>query len=331
MSELRQNPATHEWVIIAAERAKRPEDFLPSDESAVRPVNHSPSCPFCPGNERMTPPEISSNLDAGGKWTLRVVPNKFAALSPEGNAEREKDNDFFRSMAGLGKHEVIIETPDHWKSLGKASDSKALEIVRAYHERFLALSSDRRFKLVKIFRNSGARAGTSLAHPHSQIVATPVVPLHIRHRIEAATRYYDDHGHCVFCRMIEMEIREKARVIEEKDGFLAISPFAARVPFEIWIIPLKHRSTFGELSKTGQRGLAKVLNRVLARMIERLGDPAYNLIVRTAPSGEEGEEYYHWHLQIIPRLTTSAGFELATGVYINTVLPEDAANYLRGD
>ncbi|MCK4235553.1 MAG: HIT domain-containing protein, partial [Candidatus Krumholzibacteria bacterium] len=154
-------------------------------------------------------------------------------------------------------------------------------------------------------------------------------PLHIRHRLEAATRFYDDHGQCVFCRIIEMESKEKERVVMEEDGFLVIEPFASRVPFETWILPREHRATFGEISDSELKGFARVLNRFLEKLIRGLNNPAFNLVLRTAPSGDEGEEYYHWHIQVIPRLTTPAGFELGTGVYINTTFPEGTAGYLR--
>ena len=331
MPEIRQNPATKEWVIIATERAKRPEDFVKKDAGAKKLPKHDEKCPFCTGNEKLTPPEIMSyrSKNKNGGWSLRVVPNKYAALIPEGEPIREEDSDFFRSMDGVGQHEVVIETPVHNDSFGKYSDKKALEIVTASRERYNNLLEDERFKLVKIFRNNGAAAGTSLEHPHSQIVATPVVPLHIRHRLEAATRYYDDHGVCVFCRMIEMEIKEKARVVLDEDRFIVIEPFASRVPFETWILPKEHRATFGEVINSELKDFARVLNRITEKLYRGLDNPAYNLVIRTAPSGEEGEEYYHWHVQVIPRLTTPAGFELGTGVYINTTLPETTAAFLR--
>ena len=329
MPEIRQNPATKEWVIIATERAKRPEDFAKPENTEEDLPAFLDTCPFCPGSEDKTPPEIMSYRDGDGKWTLRVIPNKFPALVPKGETAREEDFDFFRSMDGVGQHEVIVETPKHNETFGTIDDAKALEIVRAYRERYLALSTDKRFKLVKIFRNQGKAAGTSLEHPHSQIVATPIVPLHIRHRLEEATRYYDDHGQCVFCRMIEMERKEGKRVVLEEDGFVVIHPFAARVPFETWILPTEHRATFGEVSMAELEGFARALNRTLGRLVQVLRRPAYNLVVRTAPNGEEGEEYYHWHVQIIPRLTTPAGFELGTGVYINTTLPEITAAFIR--
>ena len=328
MPEIRQNPATKEWVIIATERAKRPEDFV-SGEKKKRLPRRSRNCPFCPGNEDQTPKEIYSNRDSSGKWSLRVVPNKFPALIPEGTPVREEEGNFFRKMPGIGEHEVIIETPSHNDTMGTYDEEKLFEIVAAYHLRYRKLSEDSRFKLIKIFRNQGAAAGTSLEHPHSQIVATPVVPIHIRHLLEEATRFFDDHGECVFCRMIEMELKEKVRVVLQEHGFLVVEPFASRVPFETWIIPLQHHATFGEVDAMELKGFAGVLGDVMRRFRTMLNEPAYNMVIRTAPIGEEGEDYYHWHAQIIPRLTTPAGFELGTGVYINTNLPEESAAFLR--
>lgn len=328
MSEIRQSPATKEWVIVATERAKRPEDFAKA-APAPRAPRFSPACPFCPGNEKLTPPEIASNRDEQGSWTLRVVPNRFPALLPTEDSNREESCELFRKIPGLGQHEVIIETPVHNEPLGRSGDEKALEIVSMYRDRYRSLREDARFKLITIFRNYGVSAGTSLEHPHSQLVATPVVPLHIRHRLEEATRFYDDTGSCVFCRIIEAEKKERERVVMERDGFIVIEPFASRSPFETWILPLAHRSTFGEATSEEIAGFARVLNRVLSRLATGLQDPAYNMVVQTAPVHEEGEDYYHWHVKIFPRVTTPAGFELGTGVYINTVLPESAARYLR--
>jgi UDPglucose--hexose-1-phosphate uridylyltransferase len=328
MPEIRQNPATKEWVIVAVERAKRPEDFI-KPKPAHETVPFAETCPFCPGHEEMTPPEIVSNRDDTGAWSVRVVPNRFPALVPEGDSVREENLDFFRRMPGLGQHEVIIETPLHDASYGRVTDEKAFEIVSMYQKRYRCLREDKRFKLITIFRNYGREAGTSLEHPHSQIVATPVVPLHMRHRLEEATRFYDDNGTCLFCRIIDMEKKEKARVVMERDGFLVVEPFASRSPFETWILPLEHRSSFGETTMAELTGFARVLNRVLAKFITGLHDPAFNMVVQTAPTNEEDEDYYHWHVKIFPRMTTPAGFELGTGVYINTVLPESAAQYLR--
>ncbi|OQX84536.1 MAG: galactose-1-phosphate uridylyltransferase, partial [Candidatus Latescibacteria bacterium 4484_7] len=253
MPEIRQDPATKEWVIIATDRAKRPEDFARTEKKKKLP-RHSSRCPFCPGNESKTPGEIYSNRDGNGNWTLRVVPNKFPALVSDGSPLREEKLDFFRRVSGIGDHEVIIESPYHNDSFGEIDDDKAFEIVAAYHLRYRELSRDKRLKLVKIFRNHGVEAGTSLEHPHSQIVATPVVPLHIRHQLEEATRFYDNHGECVFCRLIDMELKVKSRVVTKEHGFLVIEPFASRMPFETWVIPLEHHATFGEIDAMELKG-----------------------------------------------------------------------------
>jgi UDPglucose--hexose-1-phosphate uridylyltransferase len=328
VAEIRQNPVTKEWVIIATERVKRPKDFA-LDESEEALPRHDENCPFCPGNEDKTPPEIFSNKGKDGKWVLRVIPNKFPVLKPDGQIDREETSNFFRRMDGLGRHEVIIESPFHDATLGRFSLKETLEIVEAYKRRYCDLITDNRVKLVTIFRNNGKRAGTSLEHPHSQIVALPVVPVHVRNRLESAMRYYDDHGHCVFCRMLEMELKSKKRLVLKNDDFIAFEPFASRVPFETWIVPLKHQATFGEISKKEMKGLARILKSLFEKFVRGLHNPAYNLIVRTAPTGDEGKEYYHWHIQVIPRTTTSAGFELGTGVYINVSLPESSAEFLR--
>lgn len=333
MPELRQDPATREWVVVATERARRPEDFSRGDAREQLPA-YVADCPFCPGNESMTPPELWANRDGWGQpdgpgWTVRVVPNKFAALVPSANLEREEEHGFFRSMEGFGAHEVVIEGPAHNGDLCEQSDEKVEEIVEACRTRYLALEKDKRYRLVTIFRNRGREAGTSLEHPHSQILATPIVPLHIRQRLEEATRYYDNHGRCVFCEMIDWEREDAERMISDEDGFAVFAPFGARVPFELYIMPHVHRSTFGEITDLEATAFARVLRRTLGRLNRAIGNPPYNLVVRTAPFADRGEDFYHWHCKIVPRLTTAAGFELGTGVYINVSLPEETAAYLR--
>jgi len=333
MPELRQDPATREWVIIATDRAKRPEDFASKEQAPALPV-HKDDCPFCAGNESMTPPEIWALRPGGGEtggagWTVRVVPNKFSALSPDARLQREEEAGFFRSMDGFGSHEVVIEGSAHNVDFCAQPEAKAEEIVRAWWVRYLELEKDRRFRFVMIFRNRGREAGTSLEHPHSQILAVPLVPQHIRQRLEEATRYYDNHGRCVFCEMLEREREDGTRVVTEEDGFLVFEPFGARVPFETYILPETHRATFGEITEDEARRFARVLRRTLRRLNEAVRKLPYNLVIRTAPFTDRGEEFYHWHAKIVPRLTTAAGFELGTGVYINTSVPEQAAAFLR--
>lgn len=332
MSELRQNRATKNWIIIASERARRPDDFRCLDESEPEP-EHDPSCPFCTGNEFMTPPEVmavrpSDSRADGPGWSLRVVPNKFAALEPTGELTRREERDFFRKMDGVGRHEVIIESPVHNETIGTMTQKRVEQILLAYRERYLRISEDGNYQHVTIFRNNGERAGTSLAHPHSQLIATPIVPSQTRQVLEEAMRYYDDRGSCVYCDMITEEVAAKKRIVLQDDDFVVFEPFASRMPFETWIVPRRHNASFGNISATEAKKCARVLRRVLAALHEHLGNPDYNLMICTAPFKDVNESYYHWHVEILPRLTTTAGFELGSGIFINVTLPEQTARYL---
>ena len=332
MSELRQNRATKRWVIVAGERARRPDDFKVKEVSKPLP-EHDPTCPFCTGNEANTPAEVLALREPGSSanapgWQLRVVPNKFAALRPIGDLERREEHDFFRKMDGLGVHEVIIETPVHNESIATMTYRKVEQIVLTYRERYLQLGADSRFQQVTIFRNQGQRAGTSLVHPHSQLIATPIVPSNTRHLLEEATRYYDDRGSCVFCDMIREELKVKKRVVLETRDFVVFEPYASRVPFETWIVPRRHNASFGNISPGEAQKCARVLRRVLGSMHQVLGDFDYNYMICTAPFKDANESYYHWHISILPRLTTQAGFELGSGIYITIAFPEDTARYL---
>jgi UDPglucose--hexose-1-phosphate uridylyltransferase len=332
MPELRQDPATKQWVIIATERAKRPHDFMKIKKPDSLP-DYQPNCPFCPGNESMTPPETtayrSGGLSNGPGWWVRVVPNKFSALVPEGSLSRKEEQAIFRKMDGVGKHEVIIETPQHNLHLPLMEDRQVEEIMLVYRERYLTLREDPRFKLIIIFRNHGSHAGTSLEHPHSQLVAMPIVPLSIRYRFEKAAHHFDDDGTCVYCDVLREGLRERKRLILETDQFATFHPFASRAPFETWIIPKKHHASFGSISVDEAKEFAWVLKRTLFQLYQGLNNPDYNFIIHTAPIKDEHEDYFHWHLQILPRLVTPAGFELGTGMFINTALPEETAAFIR--
>ncbi len=332
MSELRLNRATKEWIILATERAKRPHQFLVKSDREKLP-RYDPHCPFCPGNEKQTPPQIYAlkGNAAGSKkqgWRIRVVTNKYAALRPE-KRTRGIQGEFFKSAPGLGQHEVIIETPRHDRTIATLPLKQVEDICTVYWRRYRALEKDRRFKLIIIFRNHGASAGTSLKHPHSQVIALPLVPTDVRHLLEEAMRYYDDHGCCVFCDMLRQELAAKSRIILSNPAFVAFHPFASRAPFETWIMPRKHNAGFGNVTRGEIKLLASALKKVLAGLHDKLGDPDYNLIIRTAPIKDAQEDYYHWYVQILPRLSIPAGFELGSGIYINTVLPEKTARFMR--
>ena len=332
MPEIRQNPATKDWVIIATERARRPEE-MGAGTCEISPEEKE-KCPFCPGHEAMTPSEIMAYRTYGAKpntsgWWIRITPNKFAALVPEGNEDRLKAGDFFTYMDGVGEHEVIIESPDHDRSIATMDLKQVEEIFQSYRERYFTLSKDPRFEMVILFKNHGAAAGTSLRHPHSQIIATPITPMHIRHRLEEAMRYFDDNGKCVYCEMLKKEKTIGDRMVSETENFAGFEPFASRSPFETWIMPKKHCSSFEEISPEHVRELAFIMHSTLAKIYKSLNNPDYNYVIHSSPCHEKDLAYYHWHIQILPRVSAAAGFELGSGIYINTVIPETAAKFLR--
>lgn len=333
MPELRQDPATKEWVIIARERAKRPDQFRESRDRVSVEKAHKSVCPFCPGNEQLTPGEVFALRNSGGKgqfgWRVRVVPNKFAALAPVGVMPLHNSLAFFHSAEGYGHHEVIIESPDHNQILPLMSEQQFLEILYAYRQRYNVLSKDPRVKLVLLFRNHGKRAGTSLEHPHSQLVATPIIPFHIRQKYEVAIRHYDDTGHCLYCDLVQEEHAAGVRVVLESPQLLVVHPFASQVPFETWILPKEHNPCFARISSEQMVELASVLRRILRGLHDALGNPDFNLIVHTAPIEDEAKPYFVWHIEIRPRMTTQAGFELGTGIYINTAVPEETAQFMK--
>ena len=331
MPQLRQNPATKEWVIIATERAKRPEEFLMPEEKESPDVKIT--CPFCPGNESLTPDEIFAFRTYGTKpgtpgWWIRVIPNKYPAFLPVGEVKRMKFEDYFRYMDGVGSHEIVIESPDHDRSIATMEQKQVEEIFMAFRERYAALKKDPRFEMILIFKNHGREAGTSIRHPHSQIVATPITPNHIRHYIEEAMRYFDDNGECVYCQILKKDLT-KERLILETDNFIAFVPFAAKSPFEMWVLPKKHCSSYERISVMDIKELGFIMRQTLGKLNKALNNPAYNFMILSAPCHEEDLEYFHWHIQIVPRVAQVAGFELGSGIYINTVIPEEAAKFLR--
>ncbi len=257
-----------------------------------------------------------------------MVPNKFPALIPTGNVKRMQFDEFLRYMDGVGSHEIVIESPDHNTSMATMDQKQVEEIFLAYKERYSVLKKDTRFEMILIFKNHGREAGTSIRHPHSQIIAMPITPIHIRHYIEEAMRYFDDNGECVYCEVLKKE-QKKERMILETDNFVAFVPFAARSPFEIWVLPRKHYSSYECISAADTKELGFVMKQVLGKLYKSLKDPAYNFMILSAPCHEEDLEYFHWHIQIVPRVAQVAGFEMGSGIYINTVIPEEAAKFLR--
>ncbi|MDD5222719.1 MAG: galactose-1-phosphate uridylyltransferase [bacterium] len=329
MSELRKDPITGRWVIISRERASRPSAF-----NLVLKRRRGILCPFCPGREKETPPEIlacrppeASAPDIPG-WKLRVVPNRFPALGT-GEENGLPEEGFFRRREGIGAHEVIIESPDHGRRFSDFSPREIEAVFRAYRDRYGELKKDRRFRYILLFKNEGAQAGATLDHPHSQLIALPVIPWMIREEVKGCREYYLRENRCIYCDLIRQEMETRDRVITESDGFVALSPYAPRFPYELWILPRKHHTVPDRSGSEWFHGLAVILRECLQRLDGVLDNPAYNLYVHSAPLDDEESASYHWHLEITPSLSRIAGFELATGFYINPVSPEEATEKLR--
>lgn len=329
MPELRKDPVTDRWVIIATERARRPGDFT---RESLPETSSGRFCPFCPGHESKTPPEVHSHREGSARnqpgWSLRVIPNKFPVLEIEGELEREGEGLFDR-MQGIGAHEVVIETSDHALSITDLSDAAIERVLWAFRDRVLDLKKDRRLRYVLIFKNQGEAAGATLEHTHSQLIALPVVPKRVQEEIESAEHYFRLKERCVFCDLIRQEVKAGTRVVSETDHFVVLAPYASRFPFETWILPRKHKSHFEEADAAQLKNLAWVLKSTLKKQDKVLERPPYNLIVHTGPLQEASNSFYHWHIEIIPKLTRVAGFEWGTGFYINPTPPEEAALFLR--
>ena len=329
MPELRKDPVTGRWVIISTRRRKRPNDFR--IEPAV-PLGGE-YCPFCPGREDLTPPEIlafrqNGSAPNGAGWDLRVVPNKFPALQVEGSLDREGEGMFDR-MNGIGAHEVVIEHPDHGKTLALMTEGEVERTLWACRERIIDLKRDRRFRYIIVFKNHGPAAGASLEHSHSQLIALPIVPDFVREELDGARRHYQAKERCVFCDIIRQEIPAERRVIQEDPDIVAISPYAPRFAFETWILPRRHGARFEDAPRHEYAALARMLKSVLARINRALEEPSYNLIIHSLPLLEESTDFYHWHVELMPKLTRTAGFEWGTGFYINPTSPEEATQVLR--
>jgi len=257
------------------------------------------------------------------------VPNKFAALSSEGQLVRMNVG-IKRTISGVGQHEVIIETPDHSQTLARMEEAEVERVLRAFLARYHAVLGDERVEAVTLFKNHGAAAGTSIEHPHSQLIGTPVIPSEVLERLETALTFYDDCGDCLFCATLHEELDEGTRVVVEGEHFAAFIPFAALSPFHLWIFPKRHSASFGNIEPAELTDLARVLRALLGKLHKGLGNPDYNFTIRTAPKESDRVKYYHWYMSVIPRVTRMAGFELGSGMFINTALPEESARFLRG-
>ncbi len=326
MNELRREPVTGRWIIVFSEKIPNAKDFK------IEPHTKNPqNCPFCYGNEAMTPPEIIAHRKHGPAnspgWTVRVVPNKFPALRIEGELNKEGIG-IFDMTNGIGAHEVIIDTPDHMRDMSDLSCAETEEVIWAYLARSIDLRRDKRFKYILIFKNYGKVAGASLEHPHSQLIALPIVPKRVHEEIDGASKYYEYKERCVFCDIIREEQEDKDRIIYEDNNFLAFCPYVSRFPYEVWILPKKHASDFASLQRDCVPSFARAMRDSLARIKALLKDPPYNFIIHTSPINGHERDDYHWHVEIMPKLTKIAGFEWGSGFYINPVPPDIAAENL---
>jgi UDPglucose--hexose-1-phosphate uridylyltransferase len=328
MPELRKDPIHGRWVIISTERSRRPSDFVPEERKPMGGF-----CPLCEGNEDRTPPEIIAYRENGTPpnspgWTLRVVSNKFPALRIEGELNREGEG-IYDKMNGIGAHEVVVETPRHHETLATMPLKGVAHVLTAYRDRIADLKNDQRLRYVLVFKNHGVAAGASLEHSHSQLVALPIVPGRVVDEIEGAKNYFNYKDRCVFCDIVRQELQQKSRVILENKSFLSIAPFASRFPFEAWILPKTHYPSYEKMESSLYEQAAQILSDTLKRMNWVLNDPPYNYIIHTSSFSGHESEHYHWHFEIMPKLTKVAGFEWGTGFYINPTPPEEAAEYLR--
>ncbi|MFC1847443.1 galactose-1-phosphate uridylyltransferase [Chloroflexota bacterium] len=330
MSELRRDPTTREWVILAPERAKRPQE-TPSKIKVAEIPDWDASCPFCPGNEAKTPHEVHRFPSSGedSAWEVRVVPNLFAALSMEEDATMRADGEFAIKRGGFGAHEVIIESPSHNTPMALMSYQHVEKVLTAYQQRYNALKQNKQFNFITIFKNHGQASGTSLIHPHSQLVATPIMTPYYHRRFDVAQDYYADSSKCLYCDLIADELAKGERILGDTGQFVVFHPYASRVAYETWIIPKEHCSSFGLFSLTHFTELAKVLKDTLYCLHQHLDNPAFNLMVDTTITHDEEDPFYHWHIRILPRLSLIAGFEIGSGIYISTALPEDTARAMK--
>ncbi len=328
MPELRRDPVLGRWIIISRERRKRPSDF-PIEVSQ----GNGGFCPLCPGNESSTPPAVLTinKEEQGGSespWQVRVVPNKYPALVIEGDLEKEGVG-LYDQMNGIGAHEVIIESPNHDEKFADLDPRNMALVFKAYKDRILDLEKDSRFKYVMVFKNHGRAAGASLEHSHSQLIALPILPRMIVSELAGSKSHYNYKERCVFCDIIRQEMQQDVRVVCQTEKFITLTPFAPRMPFEMWILPKHHSSGYCSQEDVDLLALADIFSLTLRALSCCIPNVPYNFVLHTGPLHEPSVEYYHWHFEIVPKLTSIAGFEWGSGFYINPLPPEEAAEYLR--
>lgn len=332
MSTLRFDITTGDWVAFSPTRSRRPDGFQQRQLLASAPLlDHDPACPFCPGNEAQAPPATLVVPDAEDptRWQVRMFPNKYPVLEPVEVIGRRNGGPLFREMDGHGRHELVVESARHARTLPDQPLSHVKVLLQALQRRARELAADPTLEVVQIFKNHGKIAGSSMPHPHFQILATPVVPRQIRVRYQMAAEYYNTMGVSVYSELCRAELEQGTRVVSCNAKFVAFTPFASKSPYETWIVPKIAASTFDAADAETLAALPEILVDVLSRLRDALGDPAYNLIINSAPRRHADEPDFIWYIEVWPRSTTKAGFEIGTGMSINPVLPEAAAEILR--
>jgi len=326
----RKDPVSGTWVIVSAERGDRPSAWI--NEREEDGIN---KCPFCPGNEKQTPPEVYSlrrneSMPNSPGWSIRVVPNKFPALKNFGPIEYS-DTNLFESFSGEGFHEVIIETPYHDKRLVDLEIENIRKIFQVYKERIVNLKKSKQVQYVLVFKNQGKSAGASIPHAHSQVIATPILPKQIEDEVSGMENYFEETKRCVLCDMMKEEFKNSSRLVTSNNDFCVLEPFASRFPFETWIVPLKHQPFFEDIKEDEIFNLSRIFTATLKKIDKILSKPAYNFVIHTSPLRLKRKATFHWHIELIPKVTHVAGFERGAGFFINPVLPEKAAAMLKED
>lgn len=325
MPEFRKDPIVNRWVIIAPERARRPQN-----NRVERLVAPAGPCAFCAGNEAMTPPEAAAYPSTKGvsRWSIRIIPNKYPAAI-DTSVDITQSDELYRQRSAIGLHEVIVEAPEHLTEMVQLSEERFAEVIYAYRDRMAALQRDKRWQYVLIYKNQGAQAGATFEHIHSQLIALPMVPVQAENDARGARLYYESKGGCIYCAIARREMTDSTRAISEDDGFVVFAPFAARFPYETWIIPKEHNSNFADTPKHAISALARCLRQTLIRLARALHNPPFNYIVHSSPLAGRRNGYYHWHIEILPKVVQVAGFEWGSGLFINPVAPEESARVLR--
>ncbi|WP_027713917.1 DUF4931 domain-containing protein [Desulfuromonas sp. TF] len=338
MSELRWDPLKKTWVIITLERGRRPRDFMNDRKQVNMTV-----CPFCYGREDKTPREIFAIRTDGSRpntpgWKVRVIPNKYPVLRIEGELEK-RGVGIYDAMNGIGAHEVVIETPDHDRSLAELAPAEITDVLKAYRARLLDLRKDPRFRYILLFKNHGVEAGAAIPHSHTQIIAVPITPNLTATELSVCQEYYKKKERCLFCDLLAQEREDRRRIIRDDGNFVVFAPYASRFPFEVRIAPARHSHDFALMADHELSALAEALKDALLRMRSVLRDPPYNFLLHTSPlmhlrlgkPGYWGSIPYdfHWHIDLVPRLTNNAGFEWGTGFFMNSTPPEEAARFMR--